>query len=137
MYKTSRYHDALHTASRLPVHILRSFYLAAALAGTSATLFALTHVPAHAGAVVAPASAQPTNLPKVSVHAQPPVVTLATVTVRASDAFAGSADGQADATVHALHAPNARSSLVSRRAKAVLAMPYYSFATPARMQVGE
>lgn len=135
MSTTNRRYDFFNTASRLPAHVTRGLFLAAALAGTAGTLAALAHGPA----VPATQAAQSptTTLPEIVVRPQPEIVTLATVTVRASDALPADAIDASDST-SASRRRAARQHAVASFATGGAAgtgfgMPYYSFAQPMRV----
>lgn len=136
MPTTNRCYDALNTAARLPTRVLRTFSFAAALAGTGATLAALVPAPFADAAIAAPAAEDPVTLPTIVVRPEPePVTTLATVTVRASDALHDGSSEDASMLSRA-HATGLRAvgALAHRSAAgAGLAMPYYSFAKPLRV----
>ncbi|MBZ0224112.1 MAG: hypothetical protein IT467_08620 [Dokdonella sp.] len=132
---SSRTYNFLNTAARLPSHILSAFYLTAALAVTGTTLLALTYLPKvdHA-AITTSAHARGLADGRAAVSA----VTLPTVTVRASDGQAGNRHASASpALEHLRSAPINAAAALSRRAKASLAMPYYSFANPLRVAAEE
>ncbi len=131
MFTPHRFYDTLNTASRLPSHVLRTFFFLAALAGTGGTLALLIHGPfAHAAPVahVSPGSQQ--------LPAQPEaIVTLPIVTVRASDASPHHADeAQTHTAAHLRAAANLRMARLAHPASGGdFGMPYYSFARPMRV----
>ncbi|MBX3688833.1 hypothetical protein [Dokdonella sp.] len=131
----SRTYNFLNTAARLPSRILNAFYLATAVAVTGATLFALTHLPKVDHPALS-ASAHASRLTDNSVW--PGAVTLPTVTVRASDGQTGTRHASNPTALDALgNAPATAAAALSRRAKASLAMPYYSFANPLQVATEE
>ena len=133
MPTTNRYYDTFNTAARLPARVLRNFSLAVAVAGTLATLVALVPSPfADAAIVATPTLENTVTLPTVVVRPEP--VTLATVTVRGSDALH---DGRENPSMLArVHATGLRAVGTLAHGSASgsgLAMPYYSFAKPMRV----
>jgi len=134
MPATNRYYDALNTAARLPARVLRNFSLAAAVAGTGATIAMLLPTPFANAAIAATTTTENVmTLPTVVVRPEVQPVTLATITVR-GDARRDKDDRAsmlARARETGLHAV---SSLAHRGATGSgLAMPYYSFAKPLRV----
>lgn len=134
MPATNRYYDTFNTAARLPARVLRNFSLAVAVVGTCATIAALTlPPPADAAIAATPTLENTVTLPTVVVRPEP--VTLATVTVRGSDALRGDHDDTAPMLTRA-HAAGLRAvgTLAHGSASSSgLAMPYYSFAKPMRV----
>lgn len=134
MTATNRYYDALNTAARLPVRVVRNFSFAIAVAGTLATLASLAPAPSADAAIAAtPRLDHTVTLPTIVVRPEP--VTLATVTVRGSDARRDDRDATtsmiARAQATGLHAV---STLAHGSASgSAMAMPYYSFAKPMRV----
>jgi len=136
MPTTNRYYDTFNTAARLPARVLRNFSLAVAVAGTLATLAALVPSPfANAAIVATPILEHTVTLPIVVVRPEP--ITLATVTVRGSDALH---DGREEnpSMLARVHATGLRAvgTLAHRGASGSgsgMAMPYYSFAKPMRV----
>jgi len=133
MPATNRYYDTLNTAARLPARVLRNFSFAVAVAGTAATIAALALSP-FAGAAVAavPTLEHTVTLPTIVVRPEP--VTLATVTVRGSDALRDDNKSEAASMLVRAHATGLRAvSTLAHRSGSGFAMPYYSFAKPMRV----
>jgi len=134
-----RYHDLLHTASRLPTHVLRTMLVLAALAGTGLTLGALSLEMSPTGPTELAPAATPA-LRSTTAQSGLPTVTLDTVTVRASDAGAaarGTAGSNGTATRPRAASANVAGDFVRRAAGSALTMPYYSFAKPLRASIEE
>ena len=134
MPTTNRYYDTFNTAARLPARVLRNFSLAVAVTGTLATLVALASAPFAGAAIVATPTLEHTvTLPTVVVRPEP--VTLATVTVRGSDALHEGREENPSmlARVHATGLRAVGTFAHGSAAGSGLAMPYYSFAKPMRV----
>ncbi|KAB2901173.1 MAG: hypothetical protein DWB45_09750 [Xanthomonadales bacterium] len=136
MSPTHRYHDFLHTASRLPSHVLRTILVLAALAGTGLTLGAIALEMNATHPVRLESLAVPATQPTTAAAAQAPVM-LATVTVRADSATeVADADASVLPPLRAVSA-SAAGTLVRRAAGTALVMPYYSFAKPLSASIEE